>query len=95
MPTQRQRALAEKLRQRLTQGQFVAQTQLNVDALNAVGVLGHAWQRNHHVFVDLESVGVFADGRRALAVEPEFLARLGADGDKPFAAARIGNAHHL
>ena len=95
MPTQRQRALAEKLGQRLTQGQFIAQTQLDVDALNAICVLGHARQRNHHVFIDLEGIGVFADGRRALAVKPEFLARLGADGNKTFPTARIGNAHHL
>ena len=92
---QRQVALGKKIVQRIAQGNFVLQAQLDVDALNAVGVLGHARERNHHVFVDLERVGVLADGRGALAVQPEFFARLRADGNKAFAAARVGNAHHL
>ena len=43
----------------------------------------------------LKALVWLADGRGALAVEPELLARLGADGDEAFAAARVGNAHHL
>ena len=85
----------QKLVQAVAQRNFVAQAQFNIDALNAVGVFGHARQRNHHVFVDFESVGVLADGRRFLAVQPKLFARLGADGNKAFAAARVGNAHHL
>ena len=81
--------------QRVDQRELVAQRQLDVDALDAVGVLAHARQRDHHVLVDLEGVGVLADRRGALAVEPELLARLGADGDEALAAARVGDAHHL
>ncbi len=92
---QRQVATREEHFELVGQRELVLQRQLDVDALDAVAVLGHARQRDHHVFVDLEGVGVLADGGRALAVEPEFLARLGADGDEAFAAARIGDAHHL
>ena len=52
-------------------------------------------ERDDDVLVDLEGVGVLADRRRALAVEPELLARLGADGDEAFARARVGDAHDL
>ena len=45
--------------------------QLDVDALDAVGVVAEARQRDHHVLVDLERVGVPGDGRGARAVEPE------------------------
>ncbi len=38
---------------------------------------------------------MFADGRGALAVEPELLARLGADRHEAFAAAAVGQADHL
>ena len=95
MLAQRQMASSKEFFQFVAQRNLVAQTQLDVDALNAIGVLGHARQRNHHVLVDLESVGVLADRRRAFSVQPEFLARIGTDGDEAFAAARIGNAHHL
>ncbi|MNV08932.1 hypothetical protein D3C71_994100 [compost metagenome] len=95
MLAQGQVAALEELGQRIAQLDLVAQAQLDVDALDAVGVLGHARQRDHHVFVDLEGVGVAADGGRALAVEPELLARLGADGNEAFAAARVGDAHHF
>ena len=92
---QRQVARAQKGRQLVAQLDFVGQAQLDVDALDAVGVFGHARQRNHHVFVDLEGVGVAADRSGFFAVQPEFLARFGADGDKAFAAARVGNPHDL
>ena len=35
------------------------------------------------------------DGCGARAIEPEFAARLGADGDETLAAACVGDAHHL
>ena len=92
---QRQIALLKKSLQCIAQRQLVAQTQLNVDALDAIGVLGHAGQRNHHILIHLEGVGVLADGRCALAIQPEFFAGLGADGHKAFATAAVGNAHHL
>ncbi|KCB25498.1 hypothetical protein L543_4232 [Bordetella hinzii L60] len=60
-----------------------------------VRVLAHAVERDHHVFIDLEGVGMAGDGRRARAVGPEFLAGLGADGDKALAMAGIGQAHHF
>jgi hypothetical protein len=44
--------------QRVAQRQLVADRQLDVDALDAVAVLAHARQRNHHVLVELEGVGV-------------------------------------
>ena len=91
----RQMAAGKEIFEFVAQRNLVAQAQLNVDALNAVGVFGHARQRDHHVFVDLEGVGVLADGRRTLAIKPELLARIGADGDKAFAAARVGDAHHF
>ena len=54
-----------------------------------------AVERDDDVLVDLERVGVLADRRGALAVEPELLARLGADGDEAFADAGVGDAHDL
>jgi len=49
----------------------------------------------YHVFVDLEGVGVLGDGRGALAVEPELLARVGADGHEALARQAVGDAHDL
>ena len=43
----------------------------------------------------LKALVCLRDGGRARAVQPEFLARLRADGDEAFAAARIGDAHHF
>ena len=77
----------KKLGKGIAQGQLVAQAQLDINAFDAIGVLGHARQRNDHVFVDLEGIGVAADGCRLFAVQPEFFARLRADGDKAFTAA--------
>ena len=90
-----QLALGKKGVQRIAELDLVVQRQLDIDALDAIGVLGHARQRDDHVFIDLEGIGVAADGGGALAVQPEFLARLGADGNKAFAAARVGNTHHF
>ena len=84
---QRQRCrCAKKASSASTSASLLRRLQLDVDALDAVGVLAHARQRDHHVLVDLEGVGVLADRRGALAVEPELLARLGADGDEALAA---------
>ena len=77
------------------QTKFVVQAQLDVDAVNAIGVFGHAVQGNHHVFIDFEGVGVPRNGRCTLAVEPEFFARIRVDGNEALAASRVGNAHHL
>ena len=94
-PAQRQLAFGKEGFQRIAQLEFVAQAQLDVDALNAQRVLTHARQGNDHVFVDLESVGVFADGGGSLAVEPEFFARFRADGHKAFADATVGQTDDL
>ena len=85
----------EVLVQRLEQIELVADRQLDIDALDGVGVLAQPLERNDHVLVDLERVGVLGDRGRAGAVEPEFAARLGAHGDEAFAAARVGEAHHM
>ncbi len=85
----------EELVQRVQQLDLVAQRQLDVDALHAVAIVAHARQRDHHVLVDLEGVGVFGDGGGARAVQPEFLARLGGHGDEAFAVAQVGEAHDL
>ena len=83
--TQGQTFTRQQIVERIAQRNFVAQGEFNVDALNTVGVLGHARQGNDHVFIDFEGVGVAADGRRAFAVEPKLLAGFGADSDETFA----------
>ena len=87
-PAQRQGALAEEGFERLRQLDLVAQAELDVQPLDAFGVLAHARQRDHHVLVDLEGVGVLGNRRGALAVEPELLARLGTDRHEAFAVPR-------
>ena len=77
--------MGEKSLERIAQLEFVGQAEFDVDALDAVRILGQARQRNHHVFVDLEGVGVARDGRCPLAVQPEFFTRIGADGDEALA----------
>ena len=91
----RQLPFGKKAFQLIAELELVGQAELNVDALDAVGVLGQARQRNHNVFVDFEGIGVARDGRRALAVQPEFFARIGTDGNEALAGTRIGDAHHL
>jgi hypothetical protein len=91
---QRQVALQE-VGQRVTQRQLVADRQLDVDALDPVAILAHAWQRNHHILVQLEGVGVARDGGGARAIQPEFPARLGVDSDEAFGTAQVAHAHHL
>jgi len=92
---QRQIAACKEVLQRLHQFELVAQAELDVDAFDALGVLAHARQRDDHVLVDLEGVGVLGNRGRALAVEPELLARVGADRGEALAGARIGYPHHL
>ena len=84
----------EELLQRVQQLQLVGDRELDVDALDAVGVLAQLLERDHHVLVDLEGVGVLGDRRGARAVEPEALARLGRHRDEALAVARVGDAHH-
>ena len=77
----------------IEQFEFVFAGQLNVDAFNRIGVLAHAWQWNHHVFIDFKRIGVSRDGRCAGAVEPEFLACFFGHCNKTFACARVRHAH--
>ena len=90
-----QQRTAEERRELVAEAKLVADRQLDVDALDAVGVIAQARQRNHDVLVDLERVGVLGDGRGARAVEPEFLARVGGHRDEAFRAARVRDAHDL
>ena len=85
----------EKRFQRVQQFELVGDGQLDVDALHAVGIIRQPVQRNHHVLVDLEGVGMGGDGGGAGAVEPEFLARFGRHGDEAFTAAGIGQLHDV
>ncbi|OIQ78441.1 hypothetical protein GALL_398520 [mine drainage metagenome] len=91
---QRQFAVQKAL-QRIEQFQLVADGQLDVDALDAVGVIPQARQRNDHILVDLEGIGMLRDGCGAGTVQPEFLARIGADGNEAFASACVGQAHDM
>ena len=78
--------LAAQVRfQRVEQLQLVRERELDVDALDGVRVLAESLERDHHVFVDLERVGVARDGRGLRAVAPERLARLGAGRREAFA----------
>ena len=85
----------QELGEGIAQRQLVGDGKFDVDAFDAVAVVAHARQRDHHVLVYLEGVGVLGDRGGAGAVEPEFLARLGTDGDEALARARVGHAHHF
>ena len=50
--------LRQGFNQFIAQRELVAQTQFDIDALNAIRVFRHTRQRNHHIFVHLEGVGV-------------------------------------
>ena len=89
---QRQRC-GEEFGQRVGELQFVCQRQFDVDAFDAVGVVAQTRQRNHHVLIDLEGIGVRGDGGGAGAVEPEFLACFGVHRDETFAATQVGQLH--
>jgi hypothetical protein len=69
---QRQLA-AQEAAQCVAQAQLAGDRQFDVDAFDAVAVIAHARQRDHHVLVDLEGVGVACDGGGAGAIEPEVL----------------------
>ena len=67
----------EEIRQRVAERDLVADRKLDVDALDAVGVIAEALERYDDVFVDLERIGVLGDRGRTGAVEPELLPHLG------------------
>jgi hypothetical protein len=86
---ERQIAGGEEVLQFVHQLQLVLDRQFDVDALDAVGVFAHAVQRDHHVFVDLEGVGVLGDGGGARG-PARISCALRADGNEAFAHAGIG-----
>ena len=81
---------AEIVGQRVRQRDLVRERELDVDALDCVGVFAESLERDHHVFVDLERVGVARDRRGARAVAPERLACLAASRDESLARPCIG-----
>ncbi len=93
---QRERQLARKaFCEPVDQPQLVRDRQLDVDALDAVRIVAEPRQRNHHVLVDLECVGVARNRCGTRTVEPEFPACFRTRRDETFAAARVGDTHHL
>ena len=86
---------AQELLERVGKAQLVGDRELDVDAFDGIGVVPETRQRDHHVFVDLEGVGVFGDRGGACAVEPELPACVGTDGDEALAAAAVGDADGL
>ena len=75
--------------------QFVSDRKLDINALDAVAIIAHAWQWDHHVFVELERIGVLRNRRSARAIQPEVLALFSADGDEAFGAAQVAHAHNF
>ena len=73
-----ERRRREAADQRVGELELVRDRQLDVDALDAVGVVAEPLERDDDVLVDLERVRVLGDRRRAAAVGPELLARVGA-----------------
>ena len=91
---QRRQVAGEEFPHRLDDSELVARRILDVHALDAGAVFIQPLQRNDHVLVDLEGIGMRGNRRGARAVGPELPARLGADGDEAFRTALIGHAHH-
>ena len=81
--------------ERVEQRELVPDRELDVDALDRVGVLAEPLERDHDVLVDLERVRVAGDRGGAAAVAPECLAGLGAGRDEPLAGAGVGDAHDV
>ena len=71
--------------ERIEHFKLVVDRALDVERFAAERVFADLVERNHHVFVELEGVGVCADGRRLAAFVPEGKARFGCFGDKTFA----------
>src|SRR5262245_48453720 len=85
---------SEKGFQLAQQSDLVFERQLDVDALNAIGIVAEPLQRNDDVLIDLECVGVARDSRCARAVQPEALARFRTHGDEPFPPACVSDAYY-
>ena len=76
-PQPRREGLGKRHVERVAQRELVADRQLDVDPLDAVGIVAQTIERNHDIFVDLERVGMRGDRCGAGSVQPEFLAGLG------------------
>ena len=48
----------EEFAQRIAQRQLVLCRQFDIDALDTIAVIAHARQRDDHVFIEFEGVGV-------------------------------------
>ena len=94
-PSMVEQRTRQPCREFVAQLHLVPYRQLDVDPFDAVGVVTQAVQRDDHILVNLERIGVPGDGGRARAVQPEFLARLRRHGHEAFGPARVGDAHDL
>ena len=81
--------------QRIDQAQFIFNRQFNIQMFNSVRIVPQPIQRNHHVFINFEGIGVLGNRCRAGTVQPEFFTCISRDCDKPFPVARIGEPHDL
>ncbi len=77
----------------IDEAQFVRDRQFDVDALDGVGVVAEARERDHDVLVNFEGVGVFGDSGGARTIQPELLAGIGADGNETLATACVRDAN--
>ena len=93
-PRERQRGREQPF-QLAGEGQLIGRRQLDVDALDLVRVFAHARQRQHHILVDLEGVGVTSDGCGTRSVQPELAPRFRAHRDESLAAAGVGEPHDV
>ena len=95
IPDVRRRRRREERAERVAELQLVRERELDVDPLDAVGVVAQPVERNDDVLVDLEGVRVPGDRRGPGAVEPEFLPGVRGGGDEAFGPARVGDPDHL
>ena len=82
-----ERGVGEALDEGARDADLVLEGELDVDALDLVGVFAETLERNDDVLVELEGVGVLGDGCRAGALLPVGLAIGGRAGDEARAAA--------
>ena len=94
-PRLQERRAREEALELVAELDLVRDRELDVDPLDAVGVVAEALERDDDVLVDLERVRVPRDRRRARAIEPELAPAFRRNGDEAFAAARVRNAHDL
>jgi len=94
-PTGLGQPLSEVAEYGVDHAQLVADRLLDIDPLDTLAIDGELIERDDHILVDFEGVGVARDGRGARTCGPESASRLGADSDETLAVTGIGQAHHL